>query len=110
VRKGTLIRPKGALSSHYLDWTETAVHFAQLKSASSPHTVIHRLADRPPRQADSVAILDLQEIDMSMLAVILSVWFFVATCAALFIRGASPRLQRATVSAERRRIRASVVE
>ena len=47
---------------------------------------------------------------MGILAVILSVWFFVATCAALFIRGASPRLQRATVYAERRRMRASVAE
>lgn len=41
---------------------------------------------------------------MATLAVIISIWTLVATCAALFIRGASPRLQRATVMAERRRI------
>ncbi|WP_181885505.1 hypothetical protein [Trinickia dinghuensis] len=46
---------------------------------------------------------------MSTLAVIFSIWVLVATCAVLFIRGASPRLQRATVMAERRRTRASIV-
>lgn len=40
---------------------------------------------------------------MSTLTVIIGVWAMVATCAALFIRGASPRLERATVMAERRR-------
>lgn len=39
---------------------------------------------------------------MGTLAVIFSIWAFFATCMALFIRGASPRLERATVSAERR--------
>lgn len=38
---------------------------------------------------------------MSTLATILSIWFMVATCAILFIRGASPRvatkLERRTV-------------
>ena len=48
---------------------------------------------------------------MGTMAVIFSVWVLVATCAALFIRGASPRLQRATVLAERRRVtRASITE
>ncbi len=47
---------------------------------------------------------------MSTLAVILSVWATVATCAALFIRGASPRLERATVSSERRSVQVSVTE
>ena len=47
---------------------------------------------------------------MGTLAVILSIWVMVATCAALFIRGASPRLQRATVMAERRRIQAPIAE
>ncbi|CAB3664143.1 hypothetical protein LMG24076_01603 [Trinickia soli] len=47
---------------------------------------------------------------MSTLAVILCVWALVATCAALFIRGASPRLQRATISAKRRQVRASIAE
>lgn len=44
-----------------------------------------------------VAILDIQETGMTTLAVILCVWATAATCAALFIRGASPRLERATV-------------
>jgi hypothetical protein len=39
---------------------------------------------------------------MGTLAVIICVWTFFATCAALFIRGASPRLERATISAQRR--------
>lgn len=47
---------------------------------------------------------------MGTLAVILSVWALVATCAALFIRGASPRLERATVLAERRPTRAPLAE
>ncbi|MBU6486690.1 MAG: hypothetical protein KGQ57_02570 [Burkholderiales bacterium] len=47
---------------------------------------------------------------MSTLAVILSVWAMVATCAALFIRGASPRLERATVCAERRSVQVSAAE
>lgn len=47
---------------------------------------------------------------MGTLAVIISIWVMVATCAALFIRGASPRLQRATVMAERRQIPASIAE
>lgn len=47
---------------------------------------------------------------MSTLAVIISIWAMVATCAALFIRGASPRLERATVMAERRRIQAPITE
>ncbi|WP_440543703.1 hypothetical protein [Trinickia sp.] len=81
-----------------------------MKSAFSPHTVTHGLVGRPKGQTDSVAILDLQEIGMGMLAVILSIWAMVATCAILFIRGASPRLQRATVMAERRRMRAAIAE
>ncbi len=40
---------------------------------------------------------------MGTLAVILSIWALFATCAALFIRGASPRLERATVVATQRR-------
>jgi hypothetical protein len=48
---------------------------------------------------------------MGTLAVVICVWTFFATCAALFIRGASPRLERATVSAQRRAaVRASVAE
>lgn len=61
-------------------------------------------------QTASVAVLDLLEIGMGTLAVIFSIWVLVATCAALFIRGASPRLQRATVMAERRRMRAVIAE
>lgn len=40
---------------------------------------------------------------MGTLAVIFSIWALVATCAALFIRGASPRLERATVVVTERR-------
>ena len=47
---------------------------------------------------------------MSTLAVIISVWAFFATCAALFIRGASPRLERATIRAERHPVQASFTE
>ncbi|WP_162877884.1 hypothetical protein [Trinickia diaoshuihuensis] len=47
---------------------------------------------------------------MSTLAVIVSIWALVATCAALFIRGASPRLERAPVLAERRPARAPIAE
>lgn len=47
---------------------------------------------------------------MGTLAVILSIWALVATCAALFIRGASPRLERANVVAERRPTRSQLVE
>lgn len=47
---------------------------------------------------------------MSTLAVIISVWAFFATCAALFIRGASPRLERATVKAERHPVLPSFTE
>lgn len=47
---------------------------------------------------------------MSTLAVIVSIWALVATCAALFIRGASPRLERATVLAERRTARSPIAE
>lgn len=49
---------------------------------------------------------------MSTLAVILCVWATVATCAALFIRGASPRLERATVRVpvETRSTQASITE
>lgn len=47
---------------------------------------------------------------MGTLAVIFSIWALVATCAALFIRGASPRLERAAVLAERRPARAPIAE
>lgn len=47
---------------------------------------------------------------MSTLAVIIPIWALVATCAALFIRGASPRLERARVSVERQPTRSPVVE
>lgn len=47
---------------------------------------------------------------MGTLAVIISIWALVATCAALFIRGASPRLERATVLAERRPARTRLAE
>ncbi|MGG1947694.1 hypothetical protein AB1286_23345 [Trinickia sp. NRRL B-1857] len=49
---------------------------------------------------------------MSTLAVIIPIWALVATCAALFIRGASPRLERArvTVEVERRPARSPIVE
>lgn len=49
---------------------------------------------------------------MTTFAVILCVWATVATCAALFIRGASPRLERATVrvSPENSPPRASLTE
>jgi hypothetical protein len=47
---------------------------------------------------------------MSTLAVIISVWAFFATCAALFIRGASPRLERATIRAERHPVQPSFTE
>ena len=38
---------------------------------------------------------------MSALATILSIWFMVATCAVLFIRGASPRV---ATRVERRKV------
>ncbi|WP_206956236.1 hypothetical protein [Trinickia acidisoli] len=44
---------------------------------------------------------------MNTLAVILSIWATVAICAVLFIRGASPRLQRAVVLRDRQRQRHS---
>ena len=47
---------------------------------------------------------------MGTLAVIFSIWALVATCAALFIRGASPRLERAMVLAERRPTRSPLAE
>ncbi|MGN6667468.1 MAG: hypothetical protein ACTHKH_10960 [Trinickia sp.] len=47
---------------------------------------------------------------MGTLSVVVSIWVLVATCAALFIRGASPRLQRATVMAERRQLKAPLAE
>lgn len=47
---------------------------------------------------------------MGTLAVILSIWALIATCAALFIRGASPRLERATVVAGRRPTRSPLAE
>jgi hypothetical protein len=47
---------------------------------------------------------------MSVLTVILCIWAMVASCAVLFIRGASPRLARAQVMAERRAARMPVTQ
>lgn len=68
---------------------------------------IDALAGTTPQQSRSSTF---RRPSMSTLAVILSVWATVATCAALFIRGASPRLERATVSSERRSVQVSVTE
>jgi hypothetical protein len=47
---------------------------------------------------------------MSALTVILCIWTMVAICAILFIRGASPRIERTTESPQRRPARFSIAE
>lgn len=81
----------------------------QSNSGSPAHTtIIDTLAGQSAEQQSRSSI---QETGMGTLAVVICVWTFFATCAALFIRGASPRLERATVSAQRRAaVRASVAE
>ena len=47
---------------------------------------------------------------MSALTVILCIWAMVAICAILFIRGASPRVERTAQSPQRRPARISSAE
>jgi hypothetical protein len=47
---------------------------------------------------------------MSALTVIISIWTMVAICAILFIRGASPRVERPAKPPQRRPARFSIAE
>jgi hypothetical protein len=47
---------------------------------------------------------------MSALTVIISIWAMVAICAILFIRGASPRVERPAKPPQRRPARFSIAE
>jgi hypothetical protein len=47
---------------------------------------------------------------MSTLTIILSIWAMLAICAILFIRGASPRVERPTQSQESSSTRFSIAE
>ena len=67
-------------------------------------TANHRQTDWLTSQPPPVAIFDILEAGMSTLATILTLWFMVAPCAILFVRGASPRvatrLERRKVTVE----------
>jgi hypothetical protein len=53
---------------------------------------------------------DVPETDMSALTVILCIWGMVAFCAVLFIRGASPRVERGVRKPRARPSRYSIAE
>jgi hypothetical protein len=94
-------------SSHRLPWLGLARNSASFYriearvARADCQSSTDRMADRPDTRSRSST---LWEADMSAFATILSIWFMVATCAILFIRGASPRvatrLERSKVTVE----------
>jgi hypothetical protein len=76
-----------------------------LKGTDQPTT--RWLAVRPDRINRGVELL---KTVMSALTVIISIWAMVAICAILFIRGASPRVERPAKPPQRRPARFSIAE
>jgi len=52
----------------------------------------------------------LLKTEMSALTVVLCIWFMVAVCAVLFIRGANPRVGRPRKAPQKRPARFSIAE